>query len=93
MKATDMNTTEPSIDIATGFVRPNLIEAVAEHLRRHLTREGAHGMLPGERHIASAMDVSRPIVREALSILEKEGLILRRHGRSTRLTAKADAAA
>jgi GntR family transcriptional regulator len=73
-------------DIAAGFVRPNLIEAVADHLRRHLTLADSRGILPGERHIAVAMDVSRPIVRDALSILEKEGLILRQHGRSTRRT-------
>jgi DNA-binding FadR family transcriptional regulator len=76
-------------DIATGFVRPNLTEAVAAHLRRHLTRDDAHSVLPGERHIALALDVSRPVIREALAALEKEGLILRQHGRSTRRTQKA----
>jgi DNA-binding FadR family transcriptional regulator len=88
MKDHDMNT-ESLTDIATGFVRPNLTEAVAGHLRRHLTREDASGVLPGERHIARSLDVSRPIIREALAALEKEGLIQRHHGRSTRLAPQA----
>jgi GntR family transcriptional regulator len=83
-----MNTDHPS-DIAAGFVRPNLARAVADHLRRHLTQPATGSVLPGERSIAAAMNVSRPTVREALSILKKEGVILRRHGRSTCVTPKA----
>ena len=39
--------------------------------------------LPGEREIAAAMDVSRPIVREAIKQLEADGLLESRHGGGT----------
>ena len=81
--------TDSSQNIAAGFVRPNLAAAVADQLRRYLTRADARGMLPGERDIARALEVGRPIVREALTIMEREGLILRRHGRVARLAAHA----
>lgn len=36
--------------------------------------------LPSERELSKSMDVSRPILREALACLEKRGLITIRHG-------------
>lgn len=39
--------------------------------------------LPGERDLARQLDVSRPILREALKMLEERGLILTRHGGGT----------
>ena len=87
-----MNIENPA-EIATGFVRPNLAVAVADHLRRHLAREDARSVLPGERPLAAAMDISRPILREALAILEREGLILRRHGQPTRVAPQVNASA
>jgi GntR family transcriptional repressor for pyruvate dehydrogenase complex len=39
--------------------------------------------LPGERELAREMDVSRPILREALKALEAQGLIVTRHGGGT----------
>jgi DNA-binding FadR family transcriptional regulator len=84
LKSTDMKTVNPS-DIAAGFVRPNLATAVADHLRRHLTRTGSRGVLPGERIIAATPGVGRPTVRDALDILMREGLILRHRGQSTRV--------
>ena len=39
--------------------------------------------LPGERELAREMDVSRPIVREAVGHLEAKGLLVTRHGGGT----------
>lgn len=39
--------------------------------------------LPGERDLAREMDVSRPILREALKTLEGRGLLVTRHGGGT----------
>ncbi len=39
--------------------------------------------LPGERDLAKTMDVSRPIVREALASLVNRGLLEARHGGGT----------
>lgn len=39
--------------------------------------------LPGERDLARALDVSRPIVREALAALEQRRLLTSRHGGGT----------
>lgn len=39
--------------------------------------------LPGERDLAQQLSVSRPIVREALKVLEDRGLLVTRHGGGT----------
>lgn len=39
--------------------------------------------LPSERDLASEMNVSRPILREALKILESKGILETRHGQGT----------
>jgi GntR family transcriptional repressor for pyruvate dehydrogenase complex len=39
--------------------------------------------LPGERDLAAQLDVSRPILREALKELEQRGLLISRHGGGT----------
>ena len=39
--------------------------------------------LPGERELSGAMDVSRPIIREAVASLEERNLLIRRHGGAT----------
>ncbi|MFP3340184.1 GntR family transcriptional regulator, partial [Micrococcus sp. SIMBA_131] len=38
---------------------------------------------PGERDLARQLDISRPILREALKTLEERGLITTRHGGGT----------
>lgn len=44
---------------------------------------GAGDRLPGERELARRLDVSRPILREALKPLEARGLLVTRHGGGT----------
>lgn len=39
--------------------------------------------LPGERELSKQLDVSRPVLREALKNLEERGLIVTRHGGGT----------
>ena len=39
--------------------------------------------LPGERELARQFDVSRPILRDALKVLEARGLLVTRHGGGT----------
>ena len=39
--------------------------------------------LPGERELCKALDVSRPILREAIQALEQRGLLATRHGGGT----------
>lgn len=52
------------------------------------------GVLPGESQLAAQLGVSRPTVRDALTHLEAQGLILRRKGADTLVnTAAADLAA
>ena len=58
---------------------------VAQQLRDQIhggeLKEG--DSLPGELALASAYAVSRPVIRQALSLLEQEGLVYRVHGRGT----------
>ena len=66
--------------------RPNvpMTLQVANHLRGWLRREFASGgRLPGETVIAAELGVSRGTLRQALSILQQEGLISRQRGRGT----------
>jgi len=68
--------------------RPLLSRQLVEDLRREILRGQfvALGRLPSEAALARHYDVSRPTVREALQVLEAEGLIRRQRGRGTFLT-------
>lgn len=62
------------------------IESIVENVRKHLEGRIFNGELrPGERikeqEIASSLGISRPPIREALKVLEAEGLITRRPNR------------
>ena len=68
---------------------------VLGRLRTLVAEIGAHGgVLPGEAQLATELGVSRATIRDALSHLEAQGLILRRKGADTLVnTAAADLAA
>lgn len=68
---------QPGLPVRPGPVRPNLKDAIADHVRSQIL-SGA--LRPGDRipqdSIAETLSVSRLPVREALIALEAEGLIV-----------------
>ena len=70
-------------DQAAQMKQPNLAEMVAGHLRsRILAGEFRDGdLLPKQDALLAAFPVSRPSLREALRVLESEGLITVRRGK------------
>ena len=64
---------------------PSLSERAADDLRRAVN-EGlykATGRLPAEPELAKQLGVSRATLRHAISVLQDEGLVSRRHGSGT----------
>jgi GntR family transcriptional regulator len=62
----------------------SLASQIARALRLRLRHDyPAGGRLPSEPDMAAAFGVSRGTVRQALTILEREGAIFRRHGSGT----------
>jgi GntR family transcriptional repressor for pyruvate dehydrogenase complex len=65
--------------------KPKLAHEVARQIA-HAIEEGrflSGQMLPPARELATKFNVSRPILREALSILQLQGYVSTRHGRGT----------
>jgi len=61
--------------------RTSLITQTVEALR-HAIEEGVwHEVLPGERELADRFQVSRPTLREALKILQRNQVIEVAHGK------------
>lgn len=60
---------------------PSLIAHTVEVLREGLARGTWAEQLPGERALSASLHVSRPTLRAALSILEREGCIRVEQGR------------
>jgi len=56
--------------------RPTLSEHTAQHLREGFHSGRWQGRLPGVRQLAGEFGVSRDVLREALRIVEAEGLVL-----------------
>jgi GntR family transcriptional regulator len=64
---------------------PSLAEQAADDVRDAIRAGafGADGRLPSEPALSQQLGVSRPTVRAALSVLEQEGLVVRRQGLGT----------
>jgi len=72
-------------DIFQTVEKPRLADEVARQIAQAI-KEGrftAGQTLPPAREFATKFNVSRPILREALSILQIQGLVSIRHGRGT----------
>ncbi|MEV6637761.1 FadR/GntR family transcriptional regulator [Actinoplanes sp. NPDC051470] len=69
------------------MVKPRLYEQVLERLRAHVAEAGlrAGDRLPAERDLAASLGVSRASVKQAIVVLEVQGLIETRHGGGTYL--------
>jgi len=62
-------------------MRQLLSKQAADALREGIDSGTWEGTLPGERHLCSLLQVSRPTLRAALDIVQQEGLIAIRQGR------------
>ena len=72
-------------DIFQSVEKPRLADEVARQIAQAI-QEGrflAGQTLPPTRELATKFNVSRPILREALSILQIQGFVSIRHGRGT----------
>src|SRR5919199_1987218 len=70
---------------SAGLSRKTLTDAVHEELREAILRGSYRpgSQLPTEAELGTMLGASRTVVREALRILEDDGLIFRRHGVGT----------
>ena len=61
---------------------------IAQHLREHIINGDypLNTRIPTEKELAAALDVSRPTVRQALTLLEQEGRLIRVKGSGTFVT-------
>ncbi|MER7396788.1 FCD domain-containing protein [Streptomyces sp. NPDC000151] len=69
------------------MARPRLYEQVVERLRQYAVEDGlgAGDRLPAERELAQRLGVSRASVKQAIVVLEVQGLVEVRHGGGTYL--------
>lgn len=57
---------------------------IADHLRELIRKEYSEGgQIPSEDDLSSMLGISRGTLRQALSILDEEGFIVRKHGSGT----------
>ena len=63
---------------------PSLTEQVMTHLKDRIVRgDFPDGLIPAENELAADLGVSRTTVRDALSRLEHEGVVVRKQGAGT----------
>lgn len=67
--------------------RAKLYEQVVERIKAHVEESGLHAgdKLPSERDLAERLGVSRASVKQAIVVLEVQGLLASRHGGGTYL--------
>lgn len=77
----------PVADTLHPVSRPRVYEQILSQLREHVavTGLGAGDRLPPEREIAERLGVSRASIKQAIVILEVQGLVEIRHGGGTYL--------
>ncbi len=68
--------------------RASLIPQIAETLRQAISEGLWQECLPGERELADRFQVSRPTLREALKLLQREGIVDVVHGKRRRILLK-----
>ncbi|TCP45755.1 GntR family transcriptional regulator [Tamaricihabitans halophyticus] len=74
-------------DALRPMAKQRLYEQVIERLREYVERAGLRGgdRLPAERELAQRLEVSRASVKQAIVVLEVQGLVEARHGGGTYL--------
>jgi DNA-binding LacI/PurR family transcriptional regulator len=65
--------------------RRSLVAEVADVVRRAIEAGEWSGVLPGQRALSEQLQVSRPILRQALLLLRREGYLQTAPGRSTQI--------
>ena len=74
--------------------RQSTVELIVERIRQYIDAEHLQSgdRLPGELQLVKALQVSRPILREALAGLERLGVVTVQRGRGTFIAERADLA-
>lgn len=74
-------------DALRPMARPRLYEQVIDRLRQYVAEQrlGAGDKLPAERDLAQQLGVSRTSVKQAIVVLQVQGLVEARHGGGTYL--------
>ena len=71
------------------LVRTNLSQQVADHLEEVILASSSTRVsekLPSEMQLAKQYNVSRPVIREALKLLQERGLVVMKNGDGTYVT-------
>lgn len=72
---------QPEMLRAAERLSENVIETLMEQIRTGALAPG--DKLPAERNLARMMGVSRPVLREALTYMQRAGIVRTRHGSGT----------
>jgi DNA-binding LacI/PurR family transcriptional regulator len=65
--------------------RSPLYAQVADFLRDRIHRKLLPDPLPPERELAASFGISRPVIRQALAVLHRQGIVRIEHGKRTRV--------
>lgn len=65
--------------------KPSLVDYTVDLVRSAIRKGEWIGQLPGERQLCERLQISRPTLRRALKILEREGLIRNEQGKPRRI--------
>jgi len=65
--------------------KPSLVQYTADAVRTAIRQGEWTAQLPGERQLCERLQISRPTLRRALEVLEREGLIRNEQGKRRRI--------